>query len=284
MKKFGTLPLLFSCFMLLNAFAPYAQSEQIKVLVFNTWGVPLITEDHQRFPNTMKQIEELNPDVVVLTEVFTKKGKRNFISTQYPHQAQGGRAFPRPVGSGLRILSKFPIHNRATLTFNNCKKSDCLSKKGAVLVTLTSPTGKLFNLVATHLNSAGGAETRNSQLNQLARFAEDYEDAQAPTLIAGDFNFGPESTEAQHAVQKLQTQDAWTQTQSHDAPGYTYDCFENSYARDYAIRTRDLIFRERLDYLFYRGAIEPVSTQLVFNQPGQALSDHYGVLGTFELN
>ncbi len=243
---------------------------------------PFTVWDKWRYAAAMKAIESTGADIVLLSEVFTARGKHKFKSKIYPYQADGGNWFPRLVGSGTRILSKFPLTEHAILTYQACKKEDCLSRKGANLVTIELPTGKKLNIVSTHLNAAGGESFRIAQLKQLAIFADYYEDKTAPTLIAGDMNFGPQSSEYQYAMQNLGVTDAWAQTHSASEPGYTYDCYANHYARDYTIKTGGSFFKERIDYFFPRGAIKTISTELTMNNDETLYSDHYGIIGEFE--
>ena len=258
-------------------------AETIRVLTYNTWGVPLTAWDTWRYEQAMRAIEELNPDIVLLNEVFTRKGKRNFRSMHYPYQAEGPGPSPRLVGSGLKILSRFPILNRATLAYRACKGSDCLSRKGAALAVLQLPSGKKLNLIGTHLNASGPASIRISQLQQLEKFNRAYADPTAPMILAGDLNFRSGSDEYDHVQKQFQLEDAWMRTHTTNEPGYTYDCYENRYARDYAIRTREPLIRERLDYFFTNPSVRPLRTELQFKDEGNLFSDHYALMGEFEI-
>ena len=59
------------------------------VVEFNTWGVPLAVKDTFRYAFAMERLEELDPDFIVLSEVFTARAKRAFHSAKYP--LLGGR-------------------------------------------------------------------------------------------------------------------------------------------------------------------------------------------------
>lgn len=260
-----------------------SSGETIRVLTYNTWGVPLTTWDTWRYEQAMRAIEELKPDVVLLNEVFTRKGKRNFKSEHYPYQAEGPGSSPRLVGSGLKILSRFPILNRAILAYRACKGSDCLSRKGAALAILQLPSGKKLNLIGTHLNASGPASIRISQLQQLEKFNRAYADPTAPMILAGDLNFRSGSDEHEHVQKQFQLEDAWIKTHGTSDPGYTYDCYENRYAREYAVRTREPLIRERLDYFFTNPSVRPTRTELHFKDEGNLFSDHYALMGEFEL-
>jgi endonuclease/exonuclease/phosphatase family metal-dependent hydrolase len=271
------------CVLISTGFSSTAHAEKVKILTYNTWGVPVAVWDTWRYKKAMKTIEKMNPDIVLLTEVFTTKAKLAFRSKKYPYHADGGNWVPRLVGSGLRILSKFPIQKHAILTYSNCKKDDCLSRKGANLIIAKLPSGKSINFVGTHLNAAGGEETRISQLKQLQIFSDWYEDKNNPTIIAGDFNFDPFSNEFEYARKNMHVSDAWAENHSSSEPGYTYDCYENHYAHDYTIKTHGSLFKDRIDYFFLRGNVKSLETTIKMNDSETTLSDHYGIYGEFEI-
>jgi len=278
MKRFVFLTIALSLFI-----STFAQAEKLKVLIYNTWGVPIGVWDKWRYQAAMQAIEELNPDVVVLSEVFSRKGKIQFQSDLYPYHADGGNWFPRLVGAGTRILSKFPIQEHDILTYHLCKGSDCLARKGANEVLISLPSGKKINIVSTHLDSLTNPNVRISQINQLTTFADFYEDKEAPTIFAGDLNFSPDSQEYPFLLQNLAVVDSWNETHSPNEPGITYSCDENHYALEYAIKTKARVFDGRIDYLFHRGNIKALNSHLVFNDENHLFSDHYGILGEFEI-
>ena len=231
----------------------------------------------------MQAIEKINPDIVVLDEVFSAKGKRNYQSNLYPYVADGPHALPKILGSGTRILSKYPFDLHATLAYHQCASSDCLARKGSSLVTITLPSGKVINLAGTHLDSGGTDDLRIDQLRQLKIFTDFYANPTAPLLVMGDFNFGPASSAYQYARSELKLDDSWLDTHPASEPGLTYDSYKNHYAHDYEIKTHDLMIVDRIDFMFHRGAITPISTQLIFNEEDSLYSDHYGILAEFEL-
>ena len=260
-----------------------ANAEKIKVLTFNTWGVPLEVWDTWRYAAAMRAIEKLNPDFVVLDEVFSLKGKKAYQSYLYPYMANGPRMFPKLSSGGTRILSKYPFDSVASLVYQHCASSDCLSRKGAAIVTVTLPSGKILNLAGTHLDSGGTDDLRTDQLRQLKIFTDYYADPKAPLLIAGDFNCGPKSSTYQYAREQMQLSDSWTETHPATDLGLTYDSYQNHYAHDYEIKTHDLMIVDRIDFMFHQGAIKPVSTEVIFNTEDSLYSDHYGILAEFEI-
>jgi endonuclease/exonuclease/phosphatase family metal-dependent hydrolase len=277
---------LFLSVCLFSAAASAQEPGKLKVAEFNTWGVPVVVWDTGRYAQAMKALEELNPDVILLEEVFSGKGKRAFHSEAYPYEAHGPKGFPRILNSGLKILSKYPIERRATLVYGSCSSLDCLSRKGALLVVIALPNGKKLNVVVTHLNTTKNSETEGQlkQLAQLSLFISTYAEKNSPILVGGDFNFEAESSPYPYLLQHLHewaghsVTDLWTQTHAADEPGFTSDGYDNHYASDYSRRTRSPIDRKRIDYLF--SDLTPVSSQVIFKET--PYSDHYGLLGEYQ--
>jgi len=269
------------------AIAQPALSFPLKVLQLNTWGVPLMVEDTFRYGEAMRRIEERSPDVILLEEVFSKKGKRAFHSEAYPYEAEGPSAFPRLVSSGVRVLSRYPILHTAQTAFRRCHGTDCLSRKGAVLVILELPGGWRLNVVATHLDSSDRVNIHLSQLAQIRSLVEREGDPNAPLVLGGDLNFKEDSIEYPYAMKMLQTTDAWRTVHPGADPGYTDDSFENRYGHDYALKTKSPLSRGRIDYVLSRSSgtrhITPILANVIFNEE-PLLSDHYGVEASFEID
>jgi endonuclease/exonuclease/phosphatase family metal-dependent hydrolase len=276
--------LLFMAGWLLASVPASVLAGSFTVVEFNTWGVPLAVKDTFRYAFAMDRLEELDPDFIVLSEIFTPKGKRAFHSGKYPYWVDGPKAFPKLVSSGLRILSKHPVLKASKIEFCRCKGDDCLSRKGAVLALIQMPDGTKLNLLGTHLNARGGDPIRVDQLAQIRELIQREGDPDAPLVLAGDLNFTPESQPYTWLRSELALADSWSETHSASEPGYTYDAFENAYARDYAIRTNFPLSRERIDYILYRngskGTLQAESSRLILNERPW-YSDHYGLSTTF---
>ncbi|NDG85051.1 MAG: hypothetical protein EBX52_08450 [Proteobacteria bacterium] len=275
----------FFCF--LTGFAQQALAFPLKVIQLNTWGVPLMVEDTFRYGEAMRQIEARAPDVVMLEEVFSKKGKHAFHSEAYPYDADGPRAFPKLVSSGVRILSRYPIVHTAQTVFRKCNGTDCLSRKGALLAVIELPGGWHVNLVATHLDSSERVNIHLSQLAQIRTLIEREGDADAPLVLGGDLNFKEDSIEYPYAMKMLQATDAWRTVHPGAETGYTDDSFENRYGHDYALKLKSPFSRGRIDYVLSRNSgsrhITPIQASVIFNEE-PLLSDHYGVEASFEID
>jgi len=268
-------------------------AEKISVASFNTWGVPFAVWDTWRYAAAMKALEKLSPDLILLEEVFSAKGNHAYRSAKYPYEVKGPKWFPRVVGSGVRILSKYPIERKATLVYRSCEKDDCLSRKGAVMAVVDLPSGQKLNVIATHLNARGDDPIREDQIDQLLEFISYYAEPNAPILLGGDFNFNPSAGAYSYLIQRVKAlnpdplTDLWVQTHSPDDPGYTNDSVNDPYAREYNERTNFPLTQERIDYQFTTKigngpTLVPDASHLFFNE-APYYSDHYALWGEYHL-
>ena len=263
-----------------------AHAVTLKVAQFNTWGVPVVVKDTFRYWEAMEALEARDPDIIFLQEVFTRKGRGAFRSEQTPYEVRGPRAFPKPVSSGIRILSKFPVLSSAQVSFCDCTAADCFSKKGAVIAVLELPGGEHLNVVTTHLDAGTRDSVRISQMLQIKSLLDTYADPDAPLLFAGDFNFNDRSEGYEKMMELFLASDTWLATHDSTEPGYTYDAYENRYARDYSIQTNTPLMKDRIDFVLYRSGrsmgLHPTRSEILFRSE-PLYSDHYGIEAEFEL-
>jgi endonuclease/exonuclease/phosphatase family metal-dependent hydrolase len=277
---------LISGFLFLVGMGFSAHAETLKIIQFNTWGVPLVVKDTFRYWEAMEALEARDPDIILLQEVFSRKGKGAFHSERYPYEVRGPLGFPRPISSGIRILSKYPILSSAQVSFCKCTGTDCFSKKGAVISIAELPSGAHLNIVTTHLDAGTKDSVKISQMEQIKSLVESYGDPDAPLVFAGDFNFNDRSLPYEKLMDFFGAEDAWLDTHDSTEPGYTYDAYENRYAYDYSIKTNEPLIKERIDFVLYRGGsshiLRPLDSSVVFREE-PLYSDHYGIEARFEL-
>lgn len=224
--------------MLLAAFgtagaASARTAAPLSLLSYNVHGLPwpltsgrpaAMTEiaDHLR----AMRAEGRQPHVVVLQEAFTETAKAIFRNAGYRYVIDGpgagalagvaptasdrafaaaatwlrGEAVGRVYGSGLMILSDYPVSavRKATFPSFACAGWDCLANKGVMLATVSLPDGGSVAIATTHLNSrtaSGVGKTRSDhayerQIDMLDRFLGERRDRSVPLIVAGDFNVG----------------------------------------------------------------------------------------------
>ena len=193
------------------------------------WGRPA---DFDRIAATLRDMRAAgrNPHVVLLQEAFTDDAKAIGRAAGYPYVADGpddratngatpvgaqqrfaadeswvhGEGIGKYVGSGLQILSDYPIvavHRMAFPRFA-CAGFDCLANKGAMLVRVSLPgQAEPVDVVTTHLNSrrasdvsdARSNEAHSLQIASLTAFIRQWHDPRDPLIVGGDFNAGQTS-------------------------------------------------------------------------------------------
>jgi endonuclease/exonuclease/phosphatase family metal-dependent hydrolase len=171
-----------------------------------------------------------NPQVVVLQEAFSAEARAIGWASGYRYIVNGpavdevdpapmtnadrtfaaeahwwlGESAGKAVGSGLQLLSDFPVIRVRRMAFPSfaCAGYDCLANKGALLVTVLIPGAPSpVDVVTTHLNSrhsSGVPDARSlhsyrRQAALLASFIRRWHDPLYPLIAAGDFNAGTSS-------------------------------------------------------------------------------------------
>ncbi|MFP6654425.1 MAG: endonuclease/exonuclease/phosphatase family protein [Myxococcota bacterium] len=188
----------------------------LRVATANLWGVSVLGFDWAeridlRFAEFAERLSHNEPpiDVVMIQEAWKDGARRDLLAhpglTQgFPHRVD---AVDQPGGSGLVILSRFPIEATRFHRFRaqgNCFKfweGDCLSGKGVLAIRIRFGERALW-LGNTHLIACYAAtndatkdcdrrdpngDVRWSQIVEARTFMESLTEDE-PALLAGDFN------------------------------------------------------------------------------------------------
>jgi endonuclease/exonuclease/phosphatase family metal-dependent hydrolase len=199
LKKTGILVLL-----VLASFSSFANSDTLKIFSWNIFMVPPFVFKSDQF-NRAKMIGEVldrsGADVIILQEVFMEKTRKiieDKLSKDYLYNSgkpQGGNAFKG--SSGVWILSRLPLEDVRFVKYKDCKGSDCFSKKGAYVFSVTK-NGHQVYIAGTHVQSGPAVVERQKQFNQLVKESAHVPD-DIPFLIIGDLNtdlYAPEEYKA----------------------------------------------------------------------------------------
>lgn len=146
------------------------------------------------------------PDVVMIQEGFDDdinylvdnagyKNKYYGPARNDKHPDEKSQKHLKVTGSGLIILSDLPFIHAANRPFKSrdCTSWDCYSNKGMALVNMNIG-GQLISFVTTHMNAGEGEKKdlmRVHQIEDAARFLNDYYNTNHPLVFAGDFNTKP---------------------------------------------------------------------------------------------
>jgi len=171
--------------------------KQLKVLTWNIYSLPFIintTNRKERAKGVVETLKKSDYDVIVFQETFHKKSFRILeegLAKTFPFAIKVERHYGfLKYHHGIYIVSKYPLNLLGTLAFKRCHGTDCLSRKGAILVELEKQ-GQVFQVLGTHLQSGlknKREKIRTSQRQQLNAFLKTYSKPQVPQLLCGDFN------------------------------------------------------------------------------------------------
>ena len=259
----------------------------LRVLTFNINGLPTHPKKkHERYRATGKILGRLRqegkaPHLVAIQEAFHGRTKELSDEAGYPYLAWGqGPAPGKLMGSGLLVLSEYPLDAASTTDYQKCAGWDCFANKGALHVSVRVPGfPEAVDFYDTHLNADGnnGADegeaqkARDSQIAALIAFVGETRKPGAPLLFAADFNFQPGFPDYEAFSRGLSLRNAAEEC------SISKDC-----AGD---RDAEGIWRSSVDHHFYASGSEagvrvrPVSVEQTFKEPvdGQPSSDHLGL-------
>jgi endonuclease/exonuclease/phosphatase family metal-dependent hydrolase/LysM repeat protein len=273
----------------------------------------LITVDTESAAGKIAQVLAKNQtkyDIIALNEVWDEDAKdilKNALDDSFPfyvkylnpdagfdvNEEDSGLMFfskfpfvdmpknPNPVLVSGNVECSVPCDVRSVYFGDECKGADCLANKGAGLVRVQQSSGRIVNIVFSHLQAYYDFETENSGVRekQLARIDQlvgqslsnpSWKSSWNNTewlLLMGDLNVngfgrvgnalykaqnpnvGPVKKQewwekfGQPAVGKKQTPlfDAWGETTSEVDWGATYIPSDNTERLDYILASRDLL-------------------------------------------
>ena len=179
---------------------------ELKVLSYNIHGIP-IGVDQSRYKDIGQILHQRRdagtaPQIVTIQEAFHPRTAELVAEAGYPYVQKGPGPQGLRFGSGLYVLSEFPIMQSDSIVYENCVSWDCRVRKGALHVRIAVPgLPQSLEIFDTHLNSdpesdpgVTPAETervREQQVQSLTHFMWETKISQAPAIFPADFNFQP---------------------------------------------------------------------------------------------
>lgn len=242
----------------------YHGTDSLTILSWNVFLLPKWTAFFQpknnhhwerRTEEIIHVLKNQNADIVVLQEAFNrsaiKKIKQKFQHQYFFISEPLERKHFLKAGSGLLLLSKFPISDLQIIEFDACASDDCFASKGAFQISIQF-NQQTFKIVGTHLQAdyrypSQYASVRQKQLKQL-RQELDQEDSTATTIYCGDFNIDyHHPNESEKMIESLHVQKpdikkgefTWQQYELESPEKYYYDyCLIKSNQKNGFFRTK----------------------------------------------
>lgn len=262
---------------------------KVKIVTFNCFALPFLGRFvRERLSFIGQELNRIRPDFICLQEVFLKNHinilRKNL--TNFPYAFFAPRRFLQ-LGGGLVIFSQIPFLYKEFRRFKNqgpilnFSLSDRIANKGFIFVKTDD-----FFLVNTHMlaNYNSGytpeskmAKIQDSQLSQLIEFIQAKKWRNKSLIIAGDFNFPPDSFLYKKIRRTLEIFDLTSDAGPSTSPESLYLIpFKNK-------------LRNKIDYIFLSENIsfKKVKYQYLFTSKAEInrklethLSDHFAILAT----
>ncbi len=248
------------------------------LVTYNIWGLPswMTGAPGGRYPKIARELEHLDPDVILLQEAWTAKARKSVPAGGQWFVTRAARQHTFFQQCGLVTLTKFPVVGGEFYPFSRAAFPDRFVHKGAMKVTVRLPGGDTVNIWNVHLQDGGTLDLRRSQVRELAAHVRASEDGQIADIIGGDFNCTPDNP----LFQDLE--DAFgpsIQQRTGDGPFVTWDGLSQKPGGG-----------KTLDYIFIRSKtpLQQVQTDAhVAFAPSnlkERLSDHFGIEAVLSLN
>ena len=190
--------LLYLCFISTDL-----NSEEIKILVYNTHGLPSAfagDDPEERFPLIGKKTKGYQLSLLQEDFAHHKLLLKNLSKESIAIRGNGNNKSLCPFcsGSGLTMISNFEREWQLEVNseaFNSCSGwfgglNDCFASKGFQLARIETPSEKYVFILNTHLDagrSTSDRKVRADQLNQILAKVEKVIDGEA-LIVAGDLN------------------------------------------------------------------------------------------------
>ncbi len=261
-------------------------ANQLNVLSYNIWATTIFGS--KKVDTRLDEMPAMmaNYDVLVLTEVFDDIPTKELFAklrAEYPYQTADVFKVGKIMGSGTRILSRWPFTLEDDFNFNPCDGIQCAATRSVIYAQINKQ-GNPYHVFATHTQSSDDDVNRSARLAQLDEMGEYIRSLNIPAdeavIMAGDFNVNkiglPEDRDY------LENVLAATEPENR-GHNYTYDANTNAWAEQ--------PYMEYLDYtLTANNNLQPTSAYQEAFAPRVTidalwgewdLSDHYPVRGIF---
>lgn len=268
----------------------------MKVLTYNCCAIPYFAGHiAERLERIGRAIDELDPDVVMLQELFFPGQLKilDRVLRRWPHRARHLLSWRRVAG-GMAVYAKFPIRESRFFDFREqgsllrFSVLARLHRKGFMEVRFADPD---LRLVHAHLlanywcemdpkSEAAHNPYARYQARQLHQLHEHLHltDDGAPLLVGGDLNVAADSPMFRGFLERSALRD-----EMEDEPGTSL------LGKRYYRLPSEGAFGRRLDFVLSRrfgrrvGARYVLQDEVAFADGSRrALSDHYGVLVELE--
>jgi len=281
--------------------------ERINILTFNIFDPFFGPNREARVAAIPAAIMALSPrpDVILLLEAFKEEHRESIIAElkRLGYPVVTAHYEKRQYGTGILLISRLPLEHYDYTPYRVAGAlydPERWAGKGVLHFRLTTPDGPL-ELFATHpiarfkylYDDSGRHVDRDRktidrllQMETIARVMDEQAGPDARSVVlAGDLNVSPDMWEYQYLLARAGLLDSYALIH----PGEK----ASTYSTENTFNDKDW---SRIDHVLYRNRpgdrgfwLAPVQAQICLRDPiviagkPSCLSDHFGVLGSFEL-
>ena len=198
-----SLGLCLAIFFYLSFISTNLSSEEIKILVYNTHGLPAVfagDDPKERIPLIGEKTKSYQLSLLQEDFAHHELLLKNLIEGSVALRGNtNNKSFcPFCSGSGLTMISNLEKEWQIEIqseAFNTCSGwlgglNDCFASKGFQLAHIETPLGKHFYVVNTHLDAGRNSSDRQARATQLQQIATKMkrEASDEALIIVGDLN------------------------------------------------------------------------------------------------
>lgn len=290
-KFIGFVCLLFAAIILPEStFAKdKLQKKELRILSYNVQFLPNFLRHIQHFPRKRapyisKAVLGDSVDIVVFQEIFDAPARKTLIKeleSTFPYIVGPRKNKPKgwKRGTGVLIMSKYPLTPLEKIKYSKCKGIDCLANKGVIAVEMNF-NGQSIQIYGTHMQAEGSVNLMKLQHHEFGQLLKKYEKKNTPQISLGDFNTEKVDTLLYHnLLNELQSEDG----------GFTGE-LQKTFDGNKNDMSRSDNESGVIDYILYKGnGIKLKSAerrirayQHKWGKKNKDLSDHYALLADFK--
>ena len=201
---------ILSMILSMNLFSSEKQSNTLRILVYNTHGLPEIfisDNPKKRFPVIGKKTQDFS--ISLLQEDYSHHEELLSGLAEESLAIRGGLGgrliCPFCTGSGLTSIFNLPKNWSVEVeneTYDTCSgwlrgANDCFAYKGFQIIKITLPSNKRFFIVNTHMDAGRRDSDRAARKRQLENIISTIKQrtTNEALIVAGDLNLNSKNPE-----------------------------------------------------------------------------------------
>jgi len=201
---------ILSMILSMNLFSSEKQSDTLRILVYNTHGLPEIfisDNPKKRFPVIGKKTQDFS--ISLLQEDYSHHEELLSGLAEESLAIRGGLGgrliCPFCTGSGLTSVFNLPKNWSVEVeneTYDTCSgwlrgANDCFAYKGFQIIKITLPSNKRFFIVNTHMDAGRRDSDRAARKRQLEHIISTIKQrtTNEALIVAGDLNLNSKNPE-----------------------------------------------------------------------------------------